>query len=239
MTTHPNPHEFQKSADYYDRKYYRDVSQSPPMTRHLRRLAVKLGLGEGIRLLDIACGTGAWLRAVQGAGALPYGIDISRHAAATCARSIGPDKVMVGTAEQLPYRDGLFDVVTCLGALEHFLDQQQALAEMVRVAAPEGRFLILVPNAGFLTYRLGLYRGTHQVTHRETIYSLDKWENVFSRAGLTVEERWKDLHVFSFAWMLRKPWYAPPARLLQAVLLLLWPLKWQYQVYHLCRRVTG
>jgi SAM-dependent methyltransferase len=142
-----------------------------------------------------------------------------------------------GPAEILPFPDGRYDLVTCLGSLEHFLDQPAALAEMVRVMKPRGKVVILVPNAGFLTYRLGLYKGTQQQAVRETIRPLSEWQEMLNASGLVVKERWKDLHVLNKRWIFRAPWSLMPLRLLQAIALTFWPLHWQYQVYHLCERI--
>ena len=66
--------------------------------------------------------------------------------------------------------------------------------------------------------------------------TLAGWTELFGTAGLSVDQRWKDLHVLSPAWILRKPWHLTPFRLVQALALALWPLTWQYQVYFLCSR---
>src|SRR5690606_38797234 len=153
---------------------------------------------------------------------------------ALCRAQMPEGDFHVGPAERLPFGDGEFDLVTCLGSLEHFLDPVGALKEMRRVARPKARFLILVPNSGFLTRRLGLYRGTWQRTVIERARTLDEWQSIFCDAGLQVTERWKDLHVLSWSWIGRGSWYQVPIRLLQALLLAIWPLSWQYQVYHLC-----
>ena len=65
---------------------------------------------------------------------------------------------IVGPAEKLPFADGQFDFVSCLGALEHFLDPTRALREMVRVATPDAEFLLLVPNADFPPLAAGTLR---------------------------------------------------------------------------------
>lgn len=105
---------------------------------------------------------------------------------------------------------------------------------MVRVAKPDAQLLILVPNSGFLTYRLCLYRGTLQQAACETIRSLDEWARMFRDCGIDIHERWKDLHVLDREWIVRPPWRMVLPRLLQALALLVWPLDWQYQVYHRC-----
>jgi SAM-dependent methyltransferase len=220
--------------EFYDRVYYADVPANVTIPTHFRRLARKLQPWKGKRVLDVACGTGQWLGATSAFGAIPAGIDISQRALDVCRKSLPDADLHCGSAEQLPFDDRQFDVVSCLGALEHFLDPQVALLEMVRVAKPGAIFILLVPNAGFLPLRLGLYSGTQQADIREELRTLSEWSNLFDSAGLRVRYRWRDLHVLSPSWIFRGSWYAWPVRAAQALALPLWPLEWQYQVYHLC-----
>ena len=104
---------------------------------------------------------------------------------------------------------------------------------MVRVAKPNAQFLILVPNLDFLTRKLGLYGGTQQVDAKEEVRTLEAWNDIFEEAGLTVTSRWKDLHVLSRSWIKQGRPLLWPMRVIQAALLATWPLRWQYQVYHL------
>ena len=172
--------EHRKIADFYNTTYYaREAAALTPPSRHLRGLLKKLPAQTNHSVLDIACGTGAWLEVLTDAGAKPHGIDISEKAVAVCQARLPGGDFRVGVAEQLPYPDNYFDLVSCLGSLEHFLDQPGALREMVRVAKARALFLLVVPNAGFPPYRLGLYRGTHQAAVRETLRHLEEWEAMF------------------------------------------------------------
>ena len=234
-----NHEHHQKVAQFYDEVYYRDTQPGGSPSNHLKRLAARLNVTAGQTLLDVACGTGNWLQVASDRGAAVSGIDISEKAIAVCQDRLPASELRVGPAETLPFSNDFFDIVTCLGSLEHFLDQPKALREMVRVAKPGAQVLILVPNAGFLTYRLGLYKGTHQQAVHETIRSLSEWRRMFEEAGLEVHDRWKDLHVLTRSWIFRAPWYLVPLRALQGAALAVWPLAWQYQVYHLCRKPKG
>ena len=98
---------------------------------------------------------------------------ISRVALDVCRDALPHAELHCGPAEKLPFADGQFDFVSCLGALEHFLDPTRALREMVRVATPVAEFLLLVPNADFPPSRLGLYGGTDQSNVREVFRSLE------------------------------------------------------------------
>lgn len=221
-------------ADFYNNQYYGDTISPKSPSRHLRGLAKILRIGANDRVLDIACGTGEWLTVCADKGACVSGIDISSKAIAICQERFPGGDFLCQPAETLPYPDNSFDVVTCLGSLEHFLDQNKSISEISRVAKADARILILVPNAGFLTHRLGLYSGTQQKAARETIRSLEEWKEMLNSNGLTVIKRWKDLHVLNVSWIFRSPYFLAPLRAIQALALLIWPLGWQYQVYHEC-----
>ena len=103
----------------------------------------------GDRVLDVACGGGYLLMEAERAGLEAHGIDIAQ-AALDRAKTFAPKSTLVrGDAEALPYDDASFDIVTCLGSLEHFLDPPKALEEMRRVLRPAGRAVIVVPNQWF------------------------------------------------------------------------------------------
>jgi SAM-dependent methyltransferase len=223
---------------FYDRHYYADVARSE-VCWHLRRMARRSLFGAGQRVLDVACGTGDWLQAAADQGAWVSGVDIASKAVAMAKRKLPTGGFVEGSAEHLPFDDATFDLVSCLGALEHFADKPAALGEMRRVLRKGGKALVLVPNAGFLTRRLGLFRGTEQIAVREDVLSLDAWRRLFEQSGFTVDHRWRDLHVLSTGWLLRKGWLHVVPRLLQALLLTVWPLGLQYQVYHLLVPAAG
>ena len=221
--------------NFYDHVYYGDGASMRSISTHLARLAKGFEPWHGKRVLDVGCGTGEWLKAVTKLGAVPAGIDISRVATEICRRSLPQAEFHCGPAEELPFADQEFDFISCLGSLEHFINLGAVLREMIRVAKPDAMFLLLVPNADFLPRRLGLYSGTQQASLREEAKSLEQWQELFEAAGLCVTLRWKDLHVLSLSWIKRGPWYLWPVRAAQACALPLWPLSWQYQIYHLCR----
>ncbi|MBN8726466.1 MAG: methyltransferase domain-containing protein [Xanthomonadales bacterium] len=224
--------------DFYDREYYTDHRDHDALPWHYRLIAERLGNVQGQNVLDIACGTGKWLELMSSRGAQIHGIDISELAVHACERRLPKCDVRLGVAEDLPFADATFDLVTCLGSLEHFLEPERALREMLRVAKRDARFLLLVPNSGFLPRKLGWYGGTHQVKVREVVRSLAEWDALFTSCGMSVVSRWRDLHVLSLEWIARDGWRKWPVRLIQAIVLPLWPMTWQYQVHHYCRRTA-
>jgi SAM-dependent methyltransferase len=221
---------------FYDEIYYKNRAANENISRFHVKLARDLEICEGDKLLDVACGTGEWLLAAAAQRAEVSGIDISERAIERCRVAIPTGCFKLGPAEDLPFPDASFDWVTCLGALEHFLDKEAALDEMVRVGKPHAKFVILVPNAGFLTRRLGLFKGTEQAAIHEDILTLDEWNELLGKCGLKVVQRWADLHVLSSDWIKRGSPLQWALRSLQALSLTIWPLEWQYQVFHLCRK---
>ncbi len=221
---------------FYNSVYYKNATARPSRSRHYTRLAIKINIQAKQNVLDVACGNGKWLLAVKERGGIPAGIDLSEKAINICKSIIPDGEIYAGSAEALPFEDNKFHFVTCLGALEHFTDPLKALREMIRTAKDDAVFLLLVPNKDFLTRKLGLFSGTGQSEIREEVKTLEEWRELFETAGLKVIKRWKDLHVLAWSWINARRWYHVPLRAAQALALVVWPLAWQYQVYHLCQK---
>ena len=97
---------------------------------------------ENPRILDVGCGTGANLEMLANFGEAE-GVDVSDDALEFCeAKGLKAHK---GLAEELPFADESFDVVTALDVVEHLDDDIAGLKEMHRVLKTNGRTLIFVP----------------------------------------------------------------------------------------------
>jgi len=96
-----------------------------------------LGAGEGVRLLDIACGSGLAAQIAVGRGATVSGIDAS-DALITIARARVPEaEFRVGDMFVMPFPDASFDVATSFNGIWKGCDA--ALREAARVLVPGGR----------------------------------------------------------------------------------------------------
>lgn len=228
--------ELEEIKSFYDEVYYADVDKPALNPTHLKKLARKVGVKSEDVVLDVACGLGEWLQICSEAGAEVCGVDLSERAIAVCKERLPDGEFYAAPAEKLPFGSKRFDLISCLGSLEHFVEPVVSLREMVRVANEDARFLILVPNADFLTRKLGFFGGTYQKDAKEVVRTLEEWEGLFQQAGIRVTRKWKDLHVLSWGWITMNGWLQAPFRILQAMALPLWPLRWQYQVYHLCEK---
>jgi SAM-dependent methyltransferase len=94
------------------------------------------------KILDVGCGTGGNLEMLEKFGAAE-GVDVSDEALEFC-KSKGL-KAHKGLAEELPFPDESFDVVTALDVVEHLDDDVAGLKEMFRVLKTGGKTLIFVP----------------------------------------------------------------------------------------------
>ncbi len=107
----------------------------------VKRVVELAGARPGVRLLDLATGTGTIARAAAAKGASVVGIDVSTGML-EIARRLSPQlEFRLADAAALPFCDGLFDVVTCGLSVSHFDDRERALGEVVRVLRPGGTFV--------------------------------------------------------------------------------------------------
>jgi ubiquinone/menaquinone biosynthesis C-methylase UbiE len=102
------------------------------------------------RLLDLACGTGSFLREVKANYPRLYvtGLDLSPHYLAVARRTLAPwsrVRLVEAAAEAMPFTDAEFDVVTCI-YLFHELPtriRRAVVAEVRRVLRPGGTLIFV------------------------------------------------------------------------------------------------
>jgi demethylmenaquinone methyltransferase/2-methoxy-6-polyprenyl-1,4-benzoquinol methylase len=134
-------------AGRYDR--LNDI-QSLGLHRLWKRRLVRLAaVNAGDRALDVCCGTGDIAFRLAAQGAAVTGLDFSEPML-TVARqrptrpaSSGPVEFVQGDAMQLPFPEASFAAVTVGYGLRNLADWRAGLREMVRVAQPGGRILVL------------------------------------------------------------------------------------------------
>lgn len=134
---------FNRTARDYDRVERFMALGSGPWYR--RQALVRAGLSPGMRVLDVAVGTGLVAReAVRIAGdpALVTGLDPSIGMLAEARRAL-PINAILATAEDMPLDDGRFDFVSMGYALRHMSDLSIAFGQFYRVLKPGGRLCIL------------------------------------------------------------------------------------------------
>jgi len=109
----------------------------------------------GQRLLDVGCGADLIVHRLDRWPSVFHGVDLCEELLVETRRFASRNGVSLGGltlahAAALPYRDGAFDLLVCIGVLEYgpLAYARQAFEEMARVLRPGGRAVIDFPNAG-------------------------------------------------------------------------------------------
>jgi len=129
-------------------RYYNHIGRmldwgSGPMYR--RQALQRAGLRKGMRLLDVATGTGLVARGgveIVGDPRRVVGID-PNNGMLREARTALDSPLVRGRAEILPFRSDTFDMLSMGFALRHVEDLEIAFREYRRVLKPGGRVLLL------------------------------------------------------------------------------------------------
>ena len=147
-------YDFEELQDYYSSGYPaygvdhdtarfdRAVAEARRTGRH-RHTEIR----PGMRVLDVGCGGGAFLRVAQALGAEVQGVEPSAHGAAAAA-SIGLPVFHGMLADFADTAPAPFDLVTCNHVLEHEQEPLRLLARMGALLKPGGTLYVAVPNAG-------------------------------------------------------------------------------------------
>jgi 2-polyprenyl-3-methyl-5-hydroxy-6-metoxy-1,4-benzoquinol methylase len=122
-------------------------------------------------VLDVGCGAGGVGPGLRQAGATHLsGIEVV-PAQAELARATYDHVVAAPVEQALESLDGPFDTILCLDVLEHLVDPERVLSDLRRVAAPEARLQVSLPNARHVSLMTDLvFKGTFGYTewgHRD------------------------------------------------------------------------
>ncbi len=104
----------------------------------------RVDLRPGLRVLDVGCGAGAFLRLVAERGAEPHGLDASEALIELARTRLPGADLRVGEMEALPYEDDTFDLVTGFTSFFFANDMVAALREAGRVAKLGAPVVIVV-----------------------------------------------------------------------------------------------
>ena len=115
------------------------------------------------RILDVGCGVGTIAELMAADGLEAFGVDLPKAARFWADLGRDPERFFTADAEALPFEDGFFDAVTCIGVIEHVgtvtghctlshgFEQARVafVRELVRLVRPGGRILVACPNKSF------------------------------------------------------------------------------------------
>lgn len=106
----------------------------------------QLEIAPGDKVLEVSIGTGSNLRYLPKTCKY-FGLDISLGMLKRCEKNLKKwnldFELFFGAAEYLPFMDDQFDVVFHAGGIKFFSDKRRAIKEMVRVAKPGTKIMIM------------------------------------------------------------------------------------------------
>jgi demethylmenaquinone methyltransferase / 2-methoxy-6-polyprenyl-1,4-benzoquinol methylase len=115
-----------------------------------RRVADLARVSPGSRALDLCCGTGDIAFALAQRGAETTGLDFSAQMLEVAGQRQSNSKLktqnlkfLQGDAQQLPFPENAFDIMTVSYGLRNLTSWERGLDEMHRVAKPGARLIVL------------------------------------------------------------------------------------------------
>lgn len=186
---------------YYFREYYKKPSP---------KLEQSVGLLSGLfdryrtgkiaggrppgRVLDVGCGEGGFLAAMQRRGWEAWGVETSTAGAALSAQRLGL-KIFNKPLPDCGLPEAHFDVVTLWHSIEHITQPQAYLKEARRLLKDDGLLFLGFPNIDSLEFRLSKGDWFHLDLPRHiTHFSPATMERLLEACGLRTEK------VSHFSW---------------------------------------
>jgi ubiquinone/menaquinone biosynthesis C-methylase UbiE len=169
-----------------------DVDPNPLLSAEERALKPLLNSAVDKVVLDVACGTGRWLKKLLHAGARSgAGIDISRAMLGVArAKSVLRGHLVKGDCVRLPFRSKFADLIVSSFALGHISDPDALARELARVATNGAHLWVsdLHPEARARGWATGFrhQRGNAEIS--AYCHSIEQVHKMFSAHGFNVLE---------------------------------------------------
>ena len=99
----------------------------------------------GARFLEVGSGMGHLTGQLEDTFET-IGCDINHWAVKQSKAVVNKSQLQTASAQELPYKDGVFNVVIIKHIVEHLPDPQKAIQEIARVLEPNGTLILATPN---------------------------------------------------------------------------------------------
>ena len=125
--------------------------------------------GSAARLLDVGCGRGGLVEQLEHPERQMVGID--PDFASLVEHRLDMNRA-AAFSHQIPFAEGVFDVVIAAWVMEHLSRPSHDLAEIARVLKPGGRLILITPNRLHPLIRLNRILGRVMWTQKRLIFRL-------------------------------------------------------------------
>lgn len=143
---------YNRVGPWYYSVFFRSVGYRASLKYFLRHNHGRLGLKDGVKILDVGIGTGFLTINLLNEAPVPLavvGLDFSPGMLMGLKRRLisegmeGRVKLQIADMRQMPFADGCFDLIVTSAAMEYLPEVNDGIAECGRVLRPGGRFLFI------------------------------------------------------------------------------------------------
>ncbi len=189
----PSPQDHNRFQAFFEEETY-VVLKNRLYNYQVRKRAIEpsLALEESSLVLEVGSG----LSPIVTSSPRVVFSELSHLALKTLRRHHGKGWYVVADATRLPFKTGAFTHCVCSEVLEHIPDDQSAIRELARVAAPGGDITITVP------YRQWYFALDDRFVHHHRRYEPGELEKALEAAGAHPESVRKILGPMEKALML-------------------------------------
>ena len=233
------------NEEYFHTHTYKDVSfarysQYWWSNRFYAILARRYGR-KGAPLLEIGSGLGHLVGQLEDSFET-HGMDLNPWAVRESKNTAQKSSLQVASAEELPFRTGVFDMVIIKHIVEHLPHPEQAIAEIGRVTTPGGILILSTPNLDSL---LKPWKGEKWIGFRDpTHISLKppaEWLDFIKAADFRVlrvfsDGFWDIPYVKGIPKQIQKLFFGAPGGIQAVSGLIFLPLKWGESMIVLARK---
>ncbi len=164
----------------------------------LETIARYTNLNPSSTILDIGCGSGLMLNALEGLGNTS-GMDMSDDAI-QFSQEIFRGGIRKGyLPDNVPFPENQFDLITALDVIEHIDDDVQSLKTIKELLTATGTAIITVPAYMFL------WSHFDEINEHKRRYTLTELKNKLEQAGFRIEKiSYYNTFLFPIAYVVRK-----------------------------------
>jgi SAM-dependent methyltransferase len=144
----------------------------------------------GGRILDVGCGAGFFLRALDERLWQSYGVEIGAAAAQAAGQALGREKIFQGTLLEANFADDFFEALTFWSALEHTNEPKANLLEARRIIKTGGTLIVQVPNIA--SYQANLFKGdwfSLDAPRHRYHFNLQTLQSLFAATGFEIYQQ--------------------------------------------------